>query len=70
MKNLEKIKKDCEKLVDVVAGPMNVEQINNELKNVMNHRSPEYLVIVMEKRKEGKYQTTIYLTKEDCLKYK
>ena len=70
MKNLEKIKTDCEKLVDIVAGPMNVEQINNEIKNVMNHRSPEYLVIVMEKRKEGKYQTAIYLTKEDCLKYK
>jgi len=71
-KTLEQIKKKCNsKLTDIVTGPMNISELNKELVNVMCHRSPEYVVILIEKRHDlGKYQGSIYITHEDFKKYK
>ena len=70
-KTLEQIKKKCNsKLTDIVTGPMDIYQLNKELVNVMYHRSPEYLIILMEKRHDlEKYQSAIYVTHEDFKKY-
>ena len=66
------IKEKCySSLTDIVVGPMNIHDLNRELVNLVLHRSPEYVVILIEKNKKiKKYQTSIYITREDFKKYK
>ena len=68
---LEQIKKKCNsKLTDIVTGPMNINELHSELAKIMYHRSPEYVVILIEKDKTiQKLRSTIYITHEDFNKY-
>jgi hypothetical protein len=73
MKNKKTVRIDekFRSLVDIVAGPMKLIDLNNELVRIMQHRSPEYLVMTIQKDKKiKKYYTTIYISKEDFSKYK
>ena len=67
-----KIRKICNKeLTDLVAGPMNLNELKEEIFNTVFHRSQDYMVILIEKRPELlKYHSTIYITKEDFKRYK
>jgi len=71
MKSITKIKRMCNKeLTDIVTGPMDIFELHRELLNVMYHRSPEYVVITIEKdTKIKKYRSSIYITHEDFRKY-
>jgi hypothetical protein len=66
-KQLVEIKQVLEdRLVDICAGPMKLEEVSNELKRTMLAKSPEYLVILIEKRRDlQKYYSTLYITKSD-----
>ena len=72
MNPIKYLKGKCNsKLTDIVGGPMNLGELNLELISIMGHRSPEYMVILIEKdRKLKKYISTIYITKKDFEKYK
>lgn len=56
-------------LVDVVSGPMKLAEVEQEIRNYVARKSPEYLVVLIEKRPDLlKYHTTIYVSKEDFSK--
>jgi hypothetical protein len=58
-------------LVDVVAGPMTLKELDREITSQCLHRSPEYMVILIEKNEQlKKYHTTLYITKKDFDNYK
>ena len=69
---LEQLKKKCNsRLTDIVGGPMDIYELHRELMNLVLHRSPEYIIVLIEKNKDiKKYKTTIYITKEDFERYK
>jgi hypothetical protein len=69
---INQIREKCDsELTDIVGGTMNLYELNEELVNMMVHRSPEYIAILIEKRKDlKKYHSTIYITHEDFKKYK
>ena len=71
MNTINKIKRTCKKeLTDIVTGPMDIFELHRELQNVMYHRSPEYVVITIEKDKTlKKYRSSIYITHEDFRRY-
>jgi hypothetical protein len=77
-KTFEKLKKKCNsKLTDIVGGPMALDKISQELSNLELHRSPEYVIILLEKRLDLKkkydlkedYHGAIYITGRDFKKY-
>jgi hypothetical protein len=54
------------KLTDVVTGPMTLKELDREIYYWVGTKSPEYVVILIEKRPElQKYHTTVYMKKED-----
>jgi hypothetical protein len=56
-------------LVDVACGPMNLSEVEREIRDYVAKKSPEYLVVLIEKRPDLlKYHTTIYVSKEDFKK--
>lgn len=56
-------------LVDIVAGPMKLDEVTQEIRSLVYAKSPEYVVVLIEKDpKIKKYHTTIYITKEDFKK--
>ena len=58
-----------ETLVDVVAGPMKLEEVKREIERIVLTKSPEYVLILIEKREDlQKYHTTIYITPGDFKK--
>jgi hypothetical protein len=67
----KQIKEKCNsELTDIVTGPMNINELHSELAKIMYHRSPEYVVILIEKDKTiQKLRSTIYITHEDFNKY-
>ena len=72
MKTTTKIRRTCEKeLTDIVGGLMDVDELKDDLKTLMAHRDPEYVIALMEKRKNSqKYHSTVYITQEDFKNYK
>lgn len=60
-----------EDLTDVVGGCLKLEEVSDELRNLVYHRSPACMVILIKKRKDlKKYHTTIYIPKKDFKRYK
>ena len=67
-RTIDSIKADSE-LTDVVAGPMTLTELCQEITKAALAKSPEYMVILMEKDpKIKKYRSAIYMTKEDFKK--
>lgn len=66
-KNLTFIKNTLdEKLVDIVCGPMNLEELSSDLRRVIQSKYPEYVVILIQNRPTvSKYHSTIYVSKSD-----
>lgn len=69
---IDSVRATCEeRLTDVVAGPMTLNELRDEIFNQCVHRSPEYMIILIEKRKDlGKYHSTVYLTNGDFRNYR
>ena len=69
---IDNIRAKCnEELTDVVAGPMTLNELAGEIANQCIHRSPEYMIILIEKRPElGKYHSTLYITHDDFKNYR
>lgn len=69
---IDNVRAKCnEELTDVVAGPMTLNELTSEIANQSIHRSPEYMIILIEKRPElGKYHSTLYITLEDFGNYR
>ena len=62
---------NLEKLVDIVGGPMKLDELTDEIRNLMYHRSPEKVIITIEKNNDlKKYYSVIYITEEDFKKYR
>ena len=56
-------------LVDVVAGSMNLNELTEHIRTHVYINSPDFMVILIEKRKDiQKYYSTVYSTKEDFKK--
>jgi hypothetical protein len=52
-------------MVDVCGGPMlTIEELHREIDHYIQ-KYPEMLVVKLKKKKEGGYQFTLYITKED-----
>ena len=71
-RTIDTVRARCnEELTDVVAGPMTLRELSGEIESQCIHRSPEYMIILIEKRKElGKYYSTLYITPKDFKNYK
>ncbi|MEK6741804.1 MAG: hypothetical protein AABX91_02165 [Nanoarchaeota archaeon] len=71
-KTIEDLRQKCNsELTDLVVGPMNLSELSDALASTVLHRSPEYIVILIEKRKNlKKYHSTIYITTEDFVNYR
>lgn len=54
------IEREASELVDICGGPMTPKEIVRETEFYLR-RNPDYLVVTSERRKDGKYQTTIYV---------
>jgi len=69
---IDNVRAKCnEELTDVVAGPMTLNELTTEIAHQCIHRSPEYMIILIEKRPElKKYHSTLYITLEDFRNYK
>lgn len=67
----ERIRNICNgSLVDIAGGCMKLDEVRDSIKDIMLHRSPEYVVVMIEKRKDlRKYHTTIYITQHDFRNY-
>jgi len=72
LRTLDNVRVKCNKeLTDVVAGPMTLKELTNEIATQCIHRSPEYMIILIEKREDlQKYHSTVYLTSKDFKKYR
>ncbi len=70
MKTLEKVEEICnEEMTDLSAGPVSPEELLEDLRNVFQHRSPETVIVIMKKRQDSRYHSSIYIPKEDFDKY-
>ena len=71
MKTNKKVRRICDaELTDVVAGPMKLDEIRDELASLVTHRSPQYMIVLIEKRPDlKKYYTAIYITHKDFARY-
>jgi hypothetical protein len=50
---------------------MTLNELSDEIAAQFFHRSPEYMIILVEKRADlGKYHSTLYLTSEDFENYR
>ena len=69
---IDSVRARCnEELTDVVAGPMTLNELASEIAFQCIHRSPEYMIILIEKRKDlGKYHSTLYITHNDFKNYR
>jgi len=56
-------------LVDITVGPMTLKELTNEIENIFYRKTPQSMVILIERREDiQKYQSAIYITKEDFKK--
>ena len=71
-RTIDSVRAICnEELTDVVAGPMTLNELADEIANQCVHRSPKYMIILIEKRHElGKYHSTLYITPNDFKHYR
>jgi hypothetical protein len=71
-RTIDKIRARCnEELTDVVAGPITLNELASEITFQCLHRSPEYMVILIEKRPDlQKYHSTLYITHKDFKNYR
>jgi hypothetical protein len=69
---IKEIRKKCNsELTDIVTGPMNLEELSKELSTLNFHRSPESVIVMLEKRKNLKnLHGTVYITHKDFKNYK
>jgi hypothetical protein len=69
---IDNVRAKCnEGLTDVVAGPMTLNELTREITFQCFHRSPEYMIILIEKRQDlQKYHSTLYITPKDFENYK
>jgi hypothetical protein len=68
---LTQIKNKCDStLTDVTVGPMNINEVKEELRKTICHGPLEAAVVLMERTEnKKKYQTRIYVTRDDFKKY-
>lgn len=72
-KLIQKISRMCEEsgrceagLTDLVTGSMSPEDASKEVQQLFDIRTPQGMIMVMEKRKDSDlYQTSLYISKED-----
>ncbi len=71
-RTIDKVRARCnEELTDVVAGPITLNELANEVAFQCVHRSPEYMIILIERRSDlKKYHSTLYMTPDDFENYK
>jgi len=69
---IDNVRAKCnEGLTDVVAGPMTLNELTSEIASQCFHRSPEYMIILIEKRPDlQKYHSTLYITHNDFKNYR
>jgi len=66
-----KKKINLEKLVDCVGGKMTLDQLSEEVRNLYQHRNPEYTIITIERDDTIKgMRCTLYIKPEDFKKYR
>ncbi len=67
-KKIEEINDACQDgLVDIVSGPLSVEELNHEIFSLLKIKDPEAAIVII-KREEGvygRYHASVYLSKED-----
>ncbi len=65
------MKINLENFTDVCEGPMQLNQLTRKIEHYILNKSPEKMVITIEKNKKiKKYYTTIYIPTKDFKKYK
>jgi len=66
----KQIKRLCDKgLVDLVVGPLSFEAIRDEVAHIRDTRSPDNIVVYLEKNDKGYYQSSIYIGRKEFRRY-